>query len=68
MTPTIESAPPSTFLNSFAGSRYVAQARLVMWFPRGVLDDQLVDRIVEFIEYEEATVRRRFTDTRISMA
>jgi hypothetical protein len=39
--------------------------RLVTWHPRGIFDDQLADKIVEFIEDEERVMDEpfnRFTD------
>ena len=52
-------------LKDFPGTRYHAEARLVTWHPRGVLDDELADRIIEFIEAEERIADapfHRYTD------
>ena len=40
-------------LKDFPDTRYHAEAHLVTWHPRGVLDDELADRIIAFIEAEE---------------
>ena len=63
MKPKLPS-PISPILN-VPGTRYHAEHRVVTWHPRGVLDDELADRIVEFIETEERIVGKpfhRFTD------
>ncbi len=52
-------------LKNFPHTHYHAEARLVTWHPRGVLDDELADRIVAFIEGEERLAEEpfhRFTD------
>jgi hypothetical protein len=36
-------------------TRYHPQARLLTWHPRGVFDDDVADRAVEFIESNEQT-------------
>jgi hypothetical protein len=40
-------------LKDLPETRWYEDVRLVMWHPRGVLDDALADRIVDFIESEE---------------
>ena len=48
-----------------AGTRYHADCKLVTWTPLGTLDDELADRIVDFMESEEKIVGEpfdRFTD------
>ena len=47
-----EEAPPA-ILMAFPHTQYHPEARLVTWHPRGVFDDALADRIVEFIDSEE---------------
>ena len=47
------------------GACYHSDCRLVTWKPLGVLDDELADRIVDFMESEERIVGKpfnRFTD------
>ena len=41
------------FLHQFPNTRFHADVRLMTWHPQGVLDDELVDRILQFIEAEE---------------
>jgi len=46
-------------------TRYHPECRLVTWHPRGLLDDRLADRIVEFMESKERIGGKpfhRFTD------
>src|SRR5579862_9500575 len=40
-------------LSSFPDTDWNSDARLLVWRPKGVLDDDLADRIVEFVELEE---------------
>ena len=57
-------SPPSDVL-SIPGTTYHADHRLVTWHPRGVFDDDLADRVVEFMESEErirGNPFNRFTD------
>jgi hypothetical protein len=52
-------------LKDIPGTRFHAEANLVTWHPTGVFDDDLADRIVDFIESEERLADepfRRFTD------
>jgi hypothetical protein len=54
-----------TSLESFPDTQYHADARLVTWHPRGVLDDELLDRVADFVELEEQIADapfNRFTD------
>ena len=47
------------------GTRYFEDCALVTWHPRGTLDDELADQIVEFVESEEEIIGKgfhRFTD------
>ena len=43
----------SEVLKGFPETRWYADVRLVTWHPRGVLDDELADRIIDFMESEE---------------
>jgi hypothetical protein len=43
-----------TLLKAFPRSRYHQDFRLLSWQPEGVLDDERADRVVEFLEFEEA--------------
>lgn len=57
--------PPASTVLNMPGSHHHSDCRLVTWHLRGVLDDALADRIVEFMESEERIVRKpfhRFTD------
>ena len=58
---------PSTsqLLKPFSGARYHPECRLVIWRPRGVLNDALADRVVRFVELETCAMGEpfdRFTD------
>ncbi len=56
---------PTEILNQFPHTCYYPQVRLVTWHPRGVLDDQLSERIVAFLEMEERIAEEpfdRYTD------
>jgi hypothetical protein len=58
-----EDDPP--ILKAFPDTRYFSQARLVAWHPRGLFDEHLANRVVEFIETEERIADQpfhRFTD------
>lgn len=47
------------------GTRYHADCQLVTWHPRGQFDEELADRIVEFMESKERIIGKsfhRFTD------
>lgn len=41
-------------LKAFPQTYFYPDARLITWHPRGILDDAFADRIIDFIEYEEA--------------
>jgi hypothetical protein len=59
-----EKSPPA-ILSLLHGTRYYPESRLVTWHPRGVLDDELADRIVEFLEFQESVSDvpfHRYTD------
>jgi hypothetical protein len=61
----MNSDAPTAFLESFPDTRYFPQWRLVTWHPKGILDDALADRIVEFVEWKERAQKEpfhRFTD------
>jgi hypothetical protein len=52
-------------LKALPHTQYHPEARLVTWHPCGVFDDELADRIVEFIESEERIAEapfHRYTD------
>lgn len=52
-------------LKDFPNTHFYPEARLIMWHPRGVLDDALADKIVQFIETEEhrdSAPFHRYTD------
>jgi hypothetical protein len=54
-----------SILKAFPYTQYYPEARLVTWHPRGVLDDELADRIVEFTDSEERIADapfNRYTD------
>jgi hypothetical protein len=52
------SLPPGAA--SFPNTRYHEQWRLVTWRPLGTLDDDLLDRIVQFMESEERSIAGPF--------
>lgn len=55
----------SVSLSDFPGTMYHPDAHLVTWHPRGVLDDRLAERIVNFLETEELIADapfKRYTD------
>jgi hypothetical protein len=55
----------SEILKDFADTRWHEEVRLVTWHPRGILDDNLADRIVDFMESEERIADasfHRYTD------
>jgi hypothetical protein len=53
--------PSSTsIVLSLPGAHYHPESRLVTWHPRGVFDDRLADRMVEFMESEERIGRKAF--------
>jgi hypothetical protein len=43
----------SDILSGFPHTRWHPEVRLLTWHPQGVLDDELADRILEFVELEE---------------
>ena len=45
--------PPLQILKAFPHTHFYPEARLITWHPRGILDDTLADRIVDFLESEE---------------
>ena len=50
---------------SFPDTRYFAPWRLMTWRPRGTLDDNLLDRVMDFAELEERSIEgpfNRFAD------
>ena len=52
-------------LKDFPNTRWHEEARLVTWYPRGTLDDDLADRVVDFMESEERIADapfHRYTD------
>jgi len=51
---------PTAILEAFPYTRYHPEARLITWHPRGVLDDLIADRIVDFIEFEERIAEAPF--------
>ena len=49
----------------FPDTRYHASWRLMTWQPRGTLDDDLLDRVMDFAELEERSIEgpfNRFAD------
>ena len=55
----------SEILKGFPETRWHADVRLMTWHPRGVLDDELADRVIAFIESEERIAEapfNRYTD------
>jgi hypothetical protein len=55
----------AAIMKDFPHTRYHAEARLVTWHPRGMLDDELADKVVAFVEAEESLADapfHRFTD------
>jgi hypothetical protein len=67
--------PFADLLEHFPRSRYHTDWHLMAWHPEGVLDDAYADRVVEFLEAEEAKVVTpfdRYTDmtgfTRIQLS
>jgi hypothetical protein len=57
--------PLSDILSSFDDTRWHPEMRLLTWHPQGILDDELADRILEFIELEERIADgpfHRYTD------
>jgi hypothetical protein len=63
-------------LKNFPATRYYANFKLVTWHPLGIFDEQLADKIVAFIEWEEYVQEAPFdrytdlsgiTDLRISV-
>ena len=50
----------SRVLQTLPHMRFHAEARLLTWHPQGALDDQLLDRVVEFAEAEEAAAEQPF--------
>ena len=44
----------ANLLESLAGSRFHAEARLLTWHPRGVFDDAVAARVVDLLESEES--------------
>jgi hypothetical protein len=40
-------------LKNFPGTRYYPKFKLTTWHPKGILDEALADKIIEFIEWEE---------------
>jgi hypothetical protein len=58
-----ESEP--AILKAFPHTRYHPRYRLVTWHPRGLFDEHLADRVVEFMEHEESVSNvpfDRYTD------
>lgn len=54
-----------SILKEFPRTRYFPRLRLVTWHPKGLLDEELADRVLEFIEWEERRAIEpfnRFTD------
>lgn len=52
-------------LKGFPGARYYPEERLLSWHPRGILGEELANRVVEFIETEEKFAEvpfNRYTD------
>lgn len=49
----------------FPGTRYDARWRLMTWRPRGTFDDDLLDRVMDFVELKERALEgpfNRFVD------
>jgi len=47
-------------LRAVPHARYHAEASLVTWHPQGILDDEMADRMVDFIEMEEREILTPF--------
>lgn len=45
--------PTEFVLKNFPGTRYYPKFRLTTWHPKGILDEPLADKIVQFVEWEE---------------
>lgn len=41
----------------FPNTRFYSEANLITWHPRGIFDDDLADRVLAFLEAEEAATR-----------
>src|SRR4051812_42347492 len=57
--------PPALIRKAFPRTWYHPQWRLIQWYPQGVLDENLADQIIEFVELEERIQDApfdRFTD------
>jgi hypothetical protein len=55
----------SDILTGFPNTRWHAEVRVMTWHPQGILDDELADRILEFVELEEQLADgpfHRYTD------
>src|SRR5687767_4088222 len=57
---------PASILIDFPNTRYHPECKLITWHPHGVLDDNLLDEIATFMEFQEhvatATSFHRYTD------
>ncbi|MDB6154345.1 MAG: hypothetical protein JWL90_2798 [Chthoniobacteraceae bacterium] len=56
MSAKIESA----ILKAFPNTIYYPSERVITWHPRGVFDENLGDRIIEFMEWEERIADQPF--------
>ena len=56
---------PEIIRKAFPGTWYYPKWQLVVWFPRGVLNDAFADQVVTFVEMEERlqdAAFNRYTD------
>jgi hypothetical protein len=51
-------------IERIANTHFHSEAKLLTWHPRGVFDDDVADRMVEFLEFEEDLMGpfNRYTD------
>ena len=45
----------ANYQKSFPAAQYHPKHQLLTWRPEGVLDDELADRVIDFLEFEEAS-------------
>ena len=45
--------PIEFVLKDFRGTRYYPKFHLTTWHPRGILDEALAEKVIEFVEWEE---------------
>jgi hypothetical protein len=51
---SIAKPPPELIRKGFPGTWYHARWHLLVWYPRGVLNEAFADQVIEFIEMEES--------------